>query len=330
MPLAGPGKLQLPKGIRGIFRGVLGTVPVIDNSCAEVVAERHRGVSISLTSTLAAAAVTVRCERIRRLSFIAPTQGTESRRSSVLDSTWKSPLRRLCKLFSWWFWGSSSTNIIKARVRNLHSVWLRLIVERRSSEKCWLWLPERSGNWPVRYTHLLNTGLWLLTCCCSVSVYSVCLCVCKSLNECLSMWMEGRQTPCASRFIGHIPHILQGNYKPPSHLVRPTKHQAFTLCMHLKQLYLWFSKASTCGFEKWTCIHKPMFVLCVAWPKNASDAHDSRVIPAPWLERDRERKREALMPMAAFHLDVPYKPGSEPPCMETGRGLWSLINRLAD
>lgn len=66
MPLAGPSKLQLPKGIGGIFRGVLGTVPVIDNSCAEVVAERHGGMSVSLASTLAAAAVTVRRAGIRR------------------------------------------------------------------------------------------------------------------------------------------------------------------------------------------------------------------------------------------------------------------------
>lgn len=60
MPLAGPSKLQLPEGISGIFRGVLGAFPVIDNRCAEVVAQRHGGMSISVASTLAAAAVTVR------------------------------------------------------------------------------------------------------------------------------------------------------------------------------------------------------------------------------------------------------------------------------
>lgn len=60
MSFAGPGKLQLSKGISGIFRGVLGTVPVINNSGAEVVAECHRAMSISVASTLAAAAVTVR------------------------------------------------------------------------------------------------------------------------------------------------------------------------------------------------------------------------------------------------------------------------------
>lgn len=66
--------MQLPKGISGIFRGVLGAVPVIDNSCAEVVTERHRAVSISVASTLAAAAITVMWARLRRLSLIAPTQ----------------------------------------------------------------------------------------------------------------------------------------------------------------------------------------------------------------------------------------------------------------
>lgn len=118
VPLAGPGKMQLPKGISGIFRGVLGAVPVIDNSCAEVVTKRHRAVSISVASTLAAAAITAMRARIRRLSLIAPTQRTELQ-SSVLNSTWRSPLRRSCKLFSWWFWGSSSTNIIKIWVRNV-------------------------------------------------------------------------------------------------------------------------------------------------------------------------------------------------------------------
>lgn len=64
MPLTGPWKLQLSKGISRVFRGVLGAVPVVDNRCAEVVAESHRSMGISCTPTLTQRAITARGERM--------------------------------------------------------------------------------------------------------------------------------------------------------------------------------------------------------------------------------------------------------------------------
>lgn len=63
MSLAGSCKLQLSKGISRVFRGVLGAVPVVDDRCAEVVTESHRGMGISRTPTLAQRAITARGER---------------------------------------------------------------------------------------------------------------------------------------------------------------------------------------------------------------------------------------------------------------------------
>lgn len=64
VPLAGSCKLQLPKGISGIFRGVLGADPAVDNRCAEVVSKSHRAVVISRTPALTPRAITERGERI--------------------------------------------------------------------------------------------------------------------------------------------------------------------------------------------------------------------------------------------------------------------------
>ncbi|KAF3853528.1 hypothetical protein F7725_014216 [Dissostichus mawsoni] len=60
VPLAGSCKLQLPKRISGIFRGVLGADPAVDNRCAEVVAKSHRAVVISRTPALTSRAITER------------------------------------------------------------------------------------------------------------------------------------------------------------------------------------------------------------------------------------------------------------------------------
>lgn len=53
MPLAGSCELQLSKGIGRVFRGVLGTAPVVYDSRAEIVTKSHRGMGISRTTTLA-------------------------------------------------------------------------------------------------------------------------------------------------------------------------------------------------------------------------------------------------------------------------------------
>lgn len=82
MPLAGPCELQLSKGISRVLRGVLGTVPVVDNRCAEVVAESHRGMGIPRTPTLAQRAITARGERIiTRSSLVASTQSIRPQRN---------------------------------------------------------------------------------------------------------------------------------------------------------------------------------------------------------------------------------------------------------
>lgn len=87
MPLAGTCKLQLSKGISGIFRGVLGAVPVVDNSCAEVVTEGHRRMGISCITTLAQGAIAARDKRIMTCSsFVASTQSIRPQRN-VLHST---------------------------------------------------------------------------------------------------------------------------------------------------------------------------------------------------------------------------------------------------
>lgn len=67
MPLAGSRELQLSKGIRRVFRGVLGAVPVVDNRRAEIVPESHRAMGISRPPTLAQGAITERGERTTRV-----------------------------------------------------------------------------------------------------------------------------------------------------------------------------------------------------------------------------------------------------------------------
>lgn len=60
MPLAGACELQFSEGVSGALRGVLGTVPVVDNRCAEVVAKSHRGMGVSRTPALAQGTITVK------------------------------------------------------------------------------------------------------------------------------------------------------------------------------------------------------------------------------------------------------------------------------
>ena len=64
MPLAGTSKLQLSKGISRVLGGVLGAVPVVDDRCAEIVTESHRGVGVSRTPALAKRPITARGEKI--------------------------------------------------------------------------------------------------------------------------------------------------------------------------------------------------------------------------------------------------------------------------
>lgn len=81
VPLAGSCELQLSKGIRRVFRGVLGAVPVVDNRRAEIVPESHRAMGISRTPTLAQSTITERDERMihvkTRSSFDASPQSTD-------------------------------------------------------------------------------------------------------------------------------------------------------------------------------------------------------------------------------------------------------------
>lgn len=57
MSLAGSSKLQFSKSISRAFRGVLGTIPVVNDGRAEVVPEGHRRVGIPRTPTLAQGAI---------------------------------------------------------------------------------------------------------------------------------------------------------------------------------------------------------------------------------------------------------------------------------
>lgn len=60
VPFAGSCKLQLAKGVRWVFRGVLRRVPVVHNRRAEVVAQGNGGMVISFSATLAQGAITAR------------------------------------------------------------------------------------------------------------------------------------------------------------------------------------------------------------------------------------------------------------------------------
>lgn len=55
--LAGSSKLQFSKSISRAFRGVLGTIPVVNDGRAEVVTEGHRRVGIPCAPTLAQGAI---------------------------------------------------------------------------------------------------------------------------------------------------------------------------------------------------------------------------------------------------------------------------------
>jgi len=81
MPLAGSRELQLSKGIRRVFRGVLGAVPAVDNGCAEVIPESHRAVGLSLAAALTQSAITERGERTAHVKTRSSWRVTaESRR----------------------------------------------------------------------------------------------------------------------------------------------------------------------------------------------------------------------------------------------------------
>lgn len=172
MPLTGPWKLQLSKGVSRVFRGVLGAVPVVDNRCAEVVAESHRSMGISCTPTLTQRAITARGDRMisykKTWTIFVKRKDITGTREKVPQSSpylkesstkvvhtlflmilgiqlWKHLKHVVNKLIlhtGCWDFKKFSSNPTLLR---LEIIWPQGVV-KHSNEKCWLWLREELGG----------------------------------------------------------------------------------------------------------------------------------------------------------------------------------------